>query len=160
MQDKINLLEILDRVPIGTHFYSPLFGECTLLSVHKDSDQIVLKVPTNENGGNEAYHLNGDGTYDKRGECMLFPSKLAYQCEDYPWQNYARGLEKFEPFQKVLTISESESETPRYRCDFYSHFSPEGKYHVCVSGLHFLDGNIIPYEGNEDKVGHTKRFEP
>lgn len=67
---ELNLVEILKNVPKGTELYSPICGECKLVVVKAEYDEIIV--------GNQIsnYLFFKNGTYFKGyGECLLFPSK-------------------------------------------------------------------------------------
>lgn len=63
---------------------------------------------------------------------------------------------KFQPFQKVLISYDSGFGLPIWKLDFFSHMEKSDKtdLYVCLSGICvFYDNKILPYEGNEDKLG-------
>lgn len=46
------------------------------------------------------------------------------------------------------------SDSPRkYKADIYSHWDDDLKRHVTVAECKLADSGILPYEGNEDKLG-------
>lgn len=58
---------------------------------------------------------------------------------------------QFKPFDKVLV---RDNECLEWRCAFYSHFKPSGRYHhITTVGTYKM---CIPFEGNEHLVGTTK----
>lgn len=58
---------------------------------------------------------------------------------------------QFKPFEKVLV---RDNECLEWRCAFYSHFKPSGRYHhITTVGTYKM---CIPFEGNEHLVGTTK----
>lgn len=141
----MNIAEILKNAPKGTMLYSPLYGEVALLEVHDPSTYVhkdaCIEVMTG-NREDVCFYTNGKPLcYGLAPECLLFPSK-----ENRNWSKF-RLYKQFEPFQRVLVHTVSDCWT----ADFYSHF--DGEYHVTVSCIKVPNENILPYEGNEDKLG-------
>lgn len=64
-----------------------------------------------------------------------------------PW-----GHKHFKPGQKVLVLYYSGT-MHRWRLTFYSHYDDGTKQHITTDNMFLLDENIIPYDGNEDKLG-------
>lgn len=64
----MNIAEKLKNAPKGMALYSPIFGDCTLVSVDKDG---IITVNTSE----DTYTFLEDGAFTNTGECMLFPSR-------------------------------------------------------------------------------------
>lgn len=57
----------------------------------------------------------------------------------------------YRPFEKVLVRYAYNSS---WRCCFFSHYDKESNLFECDGGLSITDEeNILPYEGNENKVG-------
>lgn len=78
MEKDLNLIKLLKDAPKGTKLYSPIFGECELREVHKDTGTICIKAK------NYAACFNEDGTYlSDCGDCLLFPSK-----ENRDWSSF------------------------------------------------------------------------
>lgn len=67
------------------------------------------------------------------------------------------GKHEFKPFDKVLVRSE-ETGYCIWQAAFYSHFviNKGNGYHITTAGDLYLDGEIIPYAGNENLVGTDK----
>lgn len=65
---------------------------------------------------------------------------------------------QFNPFDKVL-VRDNENGSRVWKAAFYSHFYIErdNGYHVTTAGDFYLDGEIIPYEGNEHLLGTTDK---
>jgi hypothetical protein len=63
---------------------------------------------------------------------------------------------EFKPFDKVLVRSE-ETGYCIWQAAFYSHFENNkgDGHHVTTAGDYYLDGEVIPYAGNEHLVGTT-----
>lgn len=81
MEKELNIAAILKGKPAGTKLWSPIFGDCTL-------DRI-----TSEDSLIWAYHIDRvvetfypNGKYDKRGECIIFPSKQMRDWSKFAWK--------------------------------------------------------------------------
>ena len=150
MNENLNLVEILKDVPAGMKLWSPICGECELLdtnSVCKDLPIVCIGI----DDGFEWY-FRADGTFvDNTGvECVLFPSK-----DNRDWSTFKvpKKHKHFEPFQKVLCAYDHDYGYEVWAADFYSHYEEATCEHFLVSGFTVSDSEIIPYEGNEDKLG-------
>ena len=92
MEEKINLAEILKDKPKGIILYSPIFGECRLITIYEhtskgDVDHIGVKVNYtevnfDETGKFTSYGLN---PHDD-GEILLFPSKKMRDWCKFAWK--------------------------------------------------------------------------
>lgn len=92
METKINLVEILKDKPKGIILYSPIFGECRLITIYEhtskgDVDHIGVKVNYtevnfDETGKFTSYGLN---PHDD-GEILLFPSKKMRDWRKFSWK--------------------------------------------------------------------------
>lgn len=80
---ELNLVEILENVPIGTKLYSPLLGEVTFEGI--TSNNIF---PIKVYGGKQSINFTKYGQYFdvENGECVLFPSK-----ENRDWSTFKIG---------------------------------------------------------------------
>lgn len=65
---------------------------------------------------------------------------------------------QFKPFDKVL-VRDEDNGYRIWNAAFYSHFyiGRDNGYHVTTAGDLYLDGEIIPYEGNEHLLGTTDK---
>lgn len=160
MNENINIAEILKDAPKGTELWSPIVGEITFDRIrqdHKESEAyIIVKdshgnfytfMSTGELLATNNYH--GAIPISRGGMCVLFPSRDCLSWRDFSpsWKH-----KHFEPFQKVLVAYFCPD--LRWKADLYSHYSKDEDHpHICLSGYSFDDNYIIPYEGNEDKLG-------
>ena len=152
MNENIDLTKILDGCPVGTMFYSSIYGDATFLKLLPSHRYpVVVKIYTKSTKLSTIISVTNGGQmtdcYD--GECTLFPSK--YQRD---WSKFERfwdkpKVERFDiktlhPFDKVLfRVGESP-----WICGFFSHVVLDdfGKEVVCTpDGLSAI---CIPY--NED----------
>ena len=152
MNENIDLTKILDGCPVGTMFYSSIYGDATFLKLLPSHRYpVVVKIYTKSTKLRTIISVTNGGQmtdcYD--GECTLFPSK-----EQRDWSKFERfwdkpKVERFDiktlhPFDKVLfRVGESP-----WRCGFFSHVVLDdfGKEVVCTpDGLSAI---CIPY--NED----------
>lgn len=151
MNENINLVDILKDAPTGTKLYSPLFGEILLSSIM--NDEIICHI------GDEMYFQGWEkiAAFNKYGqlllypitssnptrEVMVFPSENSRDWSTFkaPWKH-----RHFEPFQKVLIVTNGV-----WQAGIYSHY--RDGWHYLVGRAAKEDSNILPYEGNEDKLG-------
>ena len=155
MNENLDLTKILKDVPKGTILWSPVCGECELEAVRDKS--IDLKTT-------DCYHdfvnFNSSGKFYDNGECVLFPSK-----QNHDWSTFVvpKDHKVFKPFEKVLRVNGKAWQNALYpwmniwSCDFYSFYDKDTRTHYCISGFAAKDDEIIPYAGNENKVG--KKFD-
>ena len=66
------------------------------------------------------------------------------------------GHKHFEPFQKVL-IKEWLNSKSLWAPALYSHYNAENNRHYIIGGKWAKNEHIIPYEGNEYKVGKSAK---
>lgn len=155
MNENLDLTKILKDAPKGTKLWSPICGECELLKIVNDEDvshPIICRTNLNRGDfGRESFSADGKfSTLYKNAECVLFPSK-----ENRDWSTFkAPNTHKhFEPFQKVLRALDHEFGYVVWFADFYSHYDDSTREHYLVSGYVVDDEELIPYEGNEHKLG-------
>lgn len=144
MENKINIAELLEDAPRGIKLYSPLFGEGSLISSHNGS----ITINSKELDHYEVFFSDGRYYYVESAECLLFPSKDCRTWENFkaPWKR-----QHFEPFQRVLV-----KRCGKWVPSIYGHCTTLSNgvvNHVTCDGVYILDDAIIPYEGNEDKLG-------
>ena len=158
MNEILNLVEILKDAPKGTKLWSPVCGECTFLYIaaekkgyyHTINCETADKYGTKENVVFTEYGVfYSDYAY---GECVLFPSK-----ENRDWSTFKvpKQHKHFEPYQKVLCKVGDYHDGEVWTADIYSHYDEREELHYAIGGYGANDDEIIPYEGNEDKLGKT-----
>jgi hypothetical protein len=83
----VNIVEIVNELPIGTKLYSTICGECTIKKIYEGLGfDVISKDGT-------TYNFSYDGRFDLNGECCIFPSK-----ENRDWSNVNIKVEvPFEP---------------------------------------------------------------
>lgn len=149
MNENINIAEILKDAPKGTKLYSALHGEVTLVRIsnYEYDEPIMVK----QKDGLLAT-FNKDGKILKDGECLLFPSK-----ENRDWSAFKvpQKHKHFEAFQKVLYKSyNNPNKELIWTADFYSHYCNRNDVHYTIASYCGIDdADIIPFEGNENKIG-------
>lgn len=155
MNENLDLTKILKDAPTGTKLWSPICGECELLKIVNDEDvshPIICRTNLNDGDfGRESFSADGKfSTLYKNAECVLFPSK-----ENRNWSTFKvpNTHKHFEPFQKVLRALDHEFGYVVWFADFYSHYDDSTREHYLVSGYVVDDEELIPYEGNEHKLG-------
>ena len=158
MNKDLNLVAILKNVPIGTTLWSPLYGDCKFIGITDEeltSHPISCKVKDKHNEVDYALFsadgrdINSDNYLN--AECILFPSK-----ENRDWSTFkVINHNTFKPFQKVLVkVTNDDDDNHIWVASIYSHYN-ESKGRHYFSNLQWTDDDdyIIPFEGNEDKLG-------
>lgn len=151
MNENINLIEILKDAPKGTKLYSPFCGECEFCGLL--SDDKIRPIQIRDSISGTLFRLTSYGKFfvNQEAECLLFPSKNHCDWSTFkaPWKH-----KHFEPFQKVLVSCYFGNVQKHIWCaDLYSHFDKNSNKHCVVGNRGFSDDEILPYEGNEDKLG-------
>lgn len=155
MNENLDLSKILKDVAPGTKLWSPICGECEFYTVENSKISyypILCKAKRNDGNINFiTFAINGNIEPDyEYGECLLFPSK-----ENHDWSTFKvpKKHKKFEPFQKVLRVDNNHPDSKVWTADFYSHYEEATGKHYLTSGFIKKDEEVIPYEGNENKLG-------
>ena len=152
MNENLDLTEILKDCRRDTKLWSPVCGECMFQYIDITIDFPIVCLVVDKYGEKTQVLFTKYGciystfTYS---ECVLFPSKdnRDWSTFNAPWKH-----KHFEPFQKVLVKILHDSRSI-WVADFYSHYDEiTGRYYL-VSGLTREDDEVIPYDGNEDKLG-------
>lgn len=150
MNKNLNLVEILKDAPKGTKLWSPICGECELVAVEENYTYPILCKTSDGKDINFTHLGKYYNVLFKNGECVLFPSK-----ENRDWSTFkvSEGHKHFEPFQRVLC---NDYGYEIWVADVYSHYDESTGKHFLVSGyLAANDNDLIPFEGNEDKLGKS-----
>lgn len=159
MKENLNLVEILKDAPKGTKLWSPICGECTLVEVLNGENLYPIICMTKTEGGDichESFSADGNFFADyKNGECVLFPAK-----ENRDWSTFKapKDHKEFKPYEKVLRVNDNPINTQYpwikvWSADFYSHYNKDTHTYYFVSGYAAKENEVIPYKGNEDKLG-------
>ena len=98
------------------------------------------------------------------GQCLNFGSGCVNLYGDYRYCGFSvRGVldenfghKHFEPFQKVL-IKEWLNSKSLWVPALYSYYNAENNRHYIIGGKWAKNEHIIPYEGNEYKVGKSEK---
>lgn len=109
MNENLDLTKILEGCPLGTEFYSPLFGVVRFYKIDDNTDTVIVQAKNNQQYC-FSFKFTAKGYYYddfKDAECLLFPSK-----NQRDWSKFERfwdkpKVEKFDvntlqPFDKVL----------------------------------------------------------
>ena len=153
MNKNLNLVEILKDAPKGTKLWSPLCGECELVAVKEENCSYPILCKTSDGHDIRFTDLGKYyGFFYKNGECVLFPSK---ENSDWSTFNVSEGHKHFVPFQRVLCACDHDYGYEIWAADVYSHYDESTGKHYLVSGFVVNDNEVIPYEGNEDKLGKS-----
>lgn len=146
MNENINLCEILKDCPKGTEFWSPIWGNVTLVNINEESSfPIVLTAKV----GFTYSSLRSDGKmFDiKEAECLLFPSK-----EQRDWSKFERfwdkpKVEKFDvntlqSFDKILT---RDKVNDNWNCAIFSHIDKSYSIYPIITVGPSYNNWCIPY---------------
>ena len=154
MNENLDLIKILDGCPVGTKFYSTIYGKVDFSRIISDDYgkcPIELMVYNKHTHSIAIGYCEKDGTFSsdyEGGECTLFPSE-----DQRDWSKFVRfwdipkikrfDINTLQPFDKVLVRN---TLTTLWKADFYSFSKyPEQDTAKCVGGYWF---NCIPY--NDD----------
>ena len=151
MNENLDLTKILEGCPIGTKFYSSIFGEVSFVERHNSYDKYPIKLQAYNKFTHSTveidYAEDGKSSYIFDGECTLFPSK-----DQRDWSKFERFWDKqkekfdpstLQPFDKVLVRNDS---LGSWRCDLLSHFNKFSGNPLFISTQYWHE--CIPY--NED----------
>ena len=81
MEKELNIAAILKGKPAGTKLWSPIFGDCTLDRITSE-DSLIWAYNTDR----VVETFYSDGKYDRRGECVIFPSKQMQDWSKFAWK--------------------------------------------------------------------------
>lgn len=150
MNENLDLTKILEGCPVGTKFYSSVYGKVDFSRIISDD---YGKCPIELMGYNKdthsiaAVYCEKDGTFscDYEGECTLFPSE-----DQRDWSKFERFWDKpkkekfdvntLQPFDKVLA---KDGFSSKWTCSFFSHMDNDVSFPVYCSGGYFKV--CIPY---------------
>lgn len=158
MNENLDLTKILDGCPMGTKFYSSIFGEVTFVRITAyPVYPIELKVYTKTSKDGLITYVTKDGRkeHDYDGECTLFPSK-----DQRDWSKFVRfwdkpKVEKFDPktlqpFDKVL-VRDNDC---HWIADLFSHIDEGINGGICCSCFRWRQ--CIPYNEETKHLVGTK----
>ena len=160
MNENIDLTKILDGCPVGTMFYSSIYGDVTFLKLLPSPRYpVVVKVCTKSTKSSTIIYITNGGQitdcYD--GECTLFPSK-----DQRDWSKFERfwdkpKIEKFDPktFQSFDRVLARDYRNDTWTACLFSHRATEldDGWYVCDNTYwHF----IIPYNDETKHLVGTK----
>lgn len=149
MNENINIAEILKDAPNNTRLYSPIYGIVRFDRLRTDNKTIEVSVDNTykhfDYYGRAIWHNLSDVMLTGE-ECLLFPSK-----ENRDWSTFkAHWKHKhFEPFQKILVANNFNI----WCADLYDYYDKETDTHCSIRCNLIDDNKILPYEGNEEKLG-------
>ena len=156
MNENINLIEKLKDAPKGTKLWSPLCGECIFMGIIRGAFSPIYCLTKHKDGGLYGISFTANGKYDgnfDNPECILFPSK-----ENRDWSTFKvpKKHKEFKPFERVLVREWCDCKSV-WTASLYSHYDDALDRHCLLGSEHVEDDRIIPYEGNENKLGNTIR---
>lgn len=150
MNENLDLVKILKDVPKGTKLWSPICGECELLDVNVTYKTFPIVCVGIDDGLEWHFKADGSFTGNTGVECILFPSK-----DNRDWSTFKvpKKHKHFEPFQKVLCALGHDFGYKVWAAGFFSHYDENTRQYYLVSGFEVDEDEVIPYEGNENKLG-------
>ena len=150
MNENLDLVKILKNVPKGTKLWSPICGVCELFTVNVAYGAFPIVCIGIDDGLEWHFKANGTFTNNTGVECLLFPSR-----ENRDWSTFKvpNKHKHFEPYQKVLVKVWTDSKTRRWVPINYGYYDASKNMHFLSNFTFVEDCGIIPYEGNENKLG-------
>ena len=149
MNENLDLTKILEGCPVGTKFYSTIYGKVDFSRIISDDYgkyPIELMVYNKYTHSIAAGYCEKDGTFssDYEGECTLFPSE-----DQRDWSKFERFWDKpktvekfdpkvFQPFDKVLLREDDE----QWKAALFSHIDNSHRAMCCG---YFVWKQCIPY---------------
>ena len=154
MNENIDLTKILDGCPVGTIFYSTIFGKVSLIGVHNNTDLPIVIIT-----GQGLMGLTSDDRYFSQydGECTLFPSK-----DQRDWSKFERFWDKpkverfdpktLQPFDRILARDYGND---TWTACLFSHHADEldNDWYVCDNTYWRF---VIPYNDDTKHLVGTK----
>ena len=156
MNENIDLTKILEGCPVGTKFYSSVYGKVDFSRIISDD---YGKCPIELMGYNKCTHsiaavyCEKDGTFNcdyEGGECTLFPSE-----DQRDWSKFVRFWDKPEkvdrfdpntlkPFDKILVrkVYTPWNISP-WSCEYFNYIHPNTRH--LVDGISSKYDICIPY---------------
>ena len=154
MNENIDLTKILKDCPVGTKFYSTIFGDVTFCCID-ESDVYMIKF-TEEGGGDEvSVSANGKYYVEYDGECTLFPSKDQRDWSKFtaPWYKKEKFDPKtLQPFDKVLILDTYDV----WQIEIFSHIrgTDADLWYQCLDNYYSI---CIPYnDETKHLIGTTE----
>lgn len=132
----VNIVEIVNKLPIGTKLYSTICGECTIKKIYEGLGfDVISKDGT-------TYNFSYDGRFDLNGECCIFPSK-----ENRDWSSVNIKVEV--PFEPKISdiVADSYNNVFIYQGK-YSEYSDNANF-VVFTGFHndfFVTEGNVPFQ--------------
>ena len=148
MNENLDLTKILEGCPMGTVFYSTVYGEVGFVKININYIYSIELDAYNQYADSRvSIYYTKDGKFSTvyNGECTLFPSK-----EQRDWSKFERFWDKskverfdpktLQPFDKVLA---KDGFSSKWTCTFFSHMDNDVSFPVYCSGGYFKV--CIPY---------------
>ena len=144
MNENLNLTETLKDAK-GIKLYSSLCGDCTFIGIDNSSPLCIVLMDCHDRN----WRIYPNGRVTEEGECVVFPSM-----DNRDWSTFKapKRHKEFKPFQKVLIRIWCNSAS-MWAAGLYSHYDKHTNRHYLVDFHWEEDEDIIPYDGNEDKLG-------
>ena len=148
MNENLDLTKILEGCPMGTVFYSTVYGEVGFIKININYIYSIELDAYNQYADSRvSIYYTKDGKFSTvyNGECTLFPSK-----DQRDWSKFKRFWDKpkverfdpktLQPYDKVLA---KDGFSSKWTCTFFSHMDNDVSFPVYCSGGYFKV--CIPY---------------
>lgn len=158
MNENLDLTKILDGCPIGTKFYSTIYGVIEFIQFDFSTDPkypILLKTVFSTYC---RFTIDGKILCDYNGECTLFPSK-----DQRDWSKFKRFWDKpkakkfdmntLQPFDKVLVRIGTNYNSGEWHIDYFEYFDEKNKMTFNLSS--FPSNWVIPYNDETKYLVNT-----
>lgn len=128
----LDLTKILDGCPVGTKFYSVIYGDVEFENIIQLKYYPVVFRSANDPNATISITSKGLHNCNFNGECTLFPSK-----DQRDWSKFERFWDKpkkerfdpatLKPFDRVLSPCLNDGRC-RWVCRYFSHFEENKHY--------------------------------
>ncbi len=132
-----NIAKKLKKCPKGTKLYSPICGDCELVSVSEGWIDVAVPFP---HEGSNVFEFTEEGKFYVKGEVLLFPSK-----QNRDWSTFKTSCQ-FKPYDKIVARRERDS----WEVDFFGHYSSKGCMYSGLAGIGYDE--CLPYNEETAKL--------
>lgn len=144
MNENLNLCEILKNCPKNTNLYCTFLGDVTFQCI--EEDRIIIKSDCG------SYSFLEDGTFNPKGECVLFPSR-----EQRDWNKFKASIERFDPktlkpFDKVLVRGRKAA---KWEATFFRCLLVQSEIRGIIDTSTISWRQCIPYNNDNSYLANT-----
>lgn len=131
MDKELDLIKILENVPIGTELYSVMHGKVEFQGIRKQGEHNI--IVSDDYGYFHSYTKEGKFNVGDLGECLIYPSK---DCRD--WSKFKVDLPEGTP----VMVSDTDSD---WKLRFYAG-QKKAYHHGKRCGTSIAWFNIVPVD--------------